>query len=413
MQGKFELTVYGATGFTGSVATRHLMQSPLLSGMRIAIAGRNQGKLEALQQSCDTKPDIVIADSHDPASVDAMVQNSNVVLNFAGPFARYAEPVISACAKYGTHYLDITGETTFIRDMIEKYQEQAQASGARLIPFCGFDSVPADLTTLLALETASANQLNLDELHLYYQIKGGYNGGSLETFFNMAETGSLPAKTGPDVLVPEASLPPALAASSAPRYEPDFSRWSASFFMAPINKAVVRRSTWLRSQLHEMPEPDFQYDERLLMPATYGCFRAYVTTIITAGFGFLSQTSFGRDLLRWCVPAPGEGPSETERLAGFFRVQLVGRRAGYTRIKIGMEREGDPGNEITAALAIECARLAMENRFATDLRGFLTPAVAFGNPLRSYLEAVGFRFKIEQMDAEPVSHMACSSSGSR
>jgi len=409
MPKNYDLIIYGATGFTGSVATQHLMKSSHFGGMRIAISGRNIDKLKALQQSCEKMPDMVIADSSDPASVDAMVRSTNVLLNFAGPFAWYAEPVISACAEHGTHYLDITGETAFIRDMMDKYQEQAKKSGARLIPFCGFDSVPADLTTFLALETARKNHLHLDELHLYYQIKGGFNGGSLATLFNMAETDSLPGKGGSNILIPDASWPKELATSSAPRYEANLSRWSAAFFMAPINKAVVRRSSWLRSQLKQS-DTDFQYDERLLMSQHYGCAQAYLATVISAGFGLLSRTSFGRKILRrWC-PQPGEGPSETERLKGFFRVQLVGSVAGQAKVKISMEREGDPGNEITAALAIECTRLAMANQFATKETGFLTPAIAFGMPLRDHLEEAGFRFKTELIDAELVEQAACSSS---
>src|SRR3990167_6170350 len=159
MQNRYDLVIYGATGFAGSVATKHLMESSNLNGMRVAIAGRNKQKLEDLQKLCKFKPDIIIADSNDPASVESMAQSTKVVLNFAGPFAKYAEPVIAACAKLGTHYLDITGETAFIRTMMDRYQEQAKASGARLIPFCGFDSIPADLTTFLALEAASANNV--------------------------------------------------------------------------------------------------------------------------------------------------------------------------------------------------------------------------------------------------------------
>lgn len=137
-----------------------------------------------------------------------MIQSTKAVLNFAGPFAHYAESVISACAKWGTHYLDITGETDFIRTMMDKYQKQAKESGARLIPFCGFDSVPADLTTFLALQAASENNIKLDELCLYYQTKGGpINGGSLATALNMAETNAWSDMSNSNILISDESWP--------------------------------------------------------------------------------------------------------------------------------------------------------------------------------------------------------------
>jgi short subunit dehydrogenase-like uncharacterized protein len=60
-----------------------------------------------------------------------------------------------------------------------------------------------------------------------------------------------------------------------------------------------------------------------------------------------------------------------------------------------MEREGDPGNEVTIALACETARLAAENAFASHVKGFTTPTVAFGDQLTKRLEQAGFRFRTE------------------
>lgn len=403
MQNRYDLVIYGATGFAGSVATKHLMESP--NEMRVAIAGRNRQKLEDLQQLCKIKPDIIIADSNDTASVESMVQSTKVVLNFAGPFAKYAEPVIAACAKSGTHYLDITGETAFTRTMIDRYQEQAQKSGARLVPFCGFDSVPADLTTYLALKTASEQKFMLDELRLCYQIKGGLNGGSLATALNMAENNTFMLPDS-NILIPDENWPKDPEASRYPQYESTFSRWSAFFHMGPTNNAVVRRSAWLRSRVHEAnsePEPVFHYEERLLMPQNYGFIHACLTTCFVKGFGSLSSTAIGRELIRSCYGLePGQGPSEEERLAGTFHVQLVGRSRGQDKLTISMERQGDPSNEITSALAIECARLMATNNFATEEKGFLTPSVAFGMSLFEHLKTAGFHFKTELFDQELV-----------
>lgn len=187
MQTKFDLIIYGATGFTGQLAAQYMMRRGIADHLRIAIAGRNLQKLEALQKSCEIKPAILIADSTQVTSIVQMVQQTKVILSLAGPFALYGEPVIAACAKFGVDYLDITGETPFIRSMIKRYQKQALETGARLIPFSGFDSIPADLSVYLGLAAARDRNIELDEMCFYYQIKGGFNGGTLASALNMAE----------------------------------------------------------------------------------------------------------------------------------------------------------------------------------------------------------------------------------
>lgn len=394
MQKQFDLIIYGATGFTGRLATQYMLSEGRSDNLRIAIAGRDLKKLEALQQSFVVKPTIIIADSSNLAAIEAMVQQTKVVLNFAGPFSLYGESVIAACAKWGVDYLDITGETPFIHAMIKRYQNQAIESGARLIPFSGFDSIPADLTLYLALNAANDRGIPLDDLCFYYQLKGGFNGGTLATAFHLAEFADKSLLQNANCLIPDLSCPKASRSSFAPHYETALSRWSAPFFMSAINKAVVRRSVWLRAQNGEEGQ-SFQYEERMLMSNRFGYLKACITTAFLAGFRLLSRYSLGRYFLKRFSPKPGEGPSATVRQQGFFRGQLVCRSQGICKLIVSMEREGDPGNEITVALACESARLAIDNAFITERKGFLTPTTAFGDQLTKRLEQAGFRFKMK------------------
>ncbi len=394
MQKQFDLIIYGATGFTGRLATQYMMNADRGKNLKIAIVGRDLKKLEALQQSCVIKPAIIIADSSHPESVEAVVQQTKVVLSFAGPFSLYGEPVIAACVKWGVDYLDITGETPFIHDMIKRYQHQAVESGARLIPFSGFDSVPADLTVYLALNAAQDRGLQLDDLRFYYQVKGGFNGGTLATAFHLAEFADKNVLQNANCLIPDLSWPKALPSSLSPHYEPALTRWSVPFFMNAINRAVVRRSAWLRAQQGEDSKP-VQYEERMLMPNRLGFLKACLTTAFLAGFRLLSRYSLGRYFLKYFLPKPGEGPSATVRQQGFFRSQLVCRSQSVCKLIVSMKRQGDPGNEITVALACESARLAIENAFVIERKGFLTPTIAFGDQLKKRLEQAGFCFKTE------------------
>jgi len=390
----FDLVIYGATGFTGRLATQYLMNSEKCNGLRIAIAGRDAKKLEALSQTCTNKPSILIADSSRPESIEAMVKQTKVVLNFAGPFSLYGEPVIAACAKWGVDYLDITGETPFINDMIRLYQDQAIASGARLIPFSGFDSIPADLTVYLALNAAHEHHLQLDELSLYYQIKGGLNGGTLASALHMAENSDKNRLQNASNLTPDWSWPHFSPPTYKPQYESLSSRWTVPFFMDAINKTVVRRSAWLRTQQNQ-DSKFFQYQERMVMSKRFGYWKAWLAIGFLAGFGFLSSNAVGRNLLKRLGPKPGEGPSIEERQQGFFRGRLVCCYQNVCKLIVSMERQGDPGNEITTVLACESALLAIENAFVTSLTGFLTPSIAFGDNLITRLEKNGFQFKIE------------------
>lgn len=397
MERKFDLVIYGATGFTGRLAVRYMMSTGRGDNLRVAIARRDSKKLALLQQDCEIKPEIIIADSSQPESIDEMVRQTKVVLSFAGPFSLYGEPIIAACAKWGVDYLDITGETPFIHDMIQRYQTQAVSSGARLIPFSGFDSVPADLMCFIAVNAARNQNVKLDHLTLYYQIRGGFNGGTLATALHMAEYADKRVMRNANCLIPDESFPSASPSRLKPYYESVLSRWTALFFMDPINKAVVRRSAWLREQ-NDGVEQAFQYEERMVMSKRLGYLYACLTTGILATFQLLSGNAIGRRLIKFIGPKPGEGPSTKEREHGFFRGRLLCYDHKVCKLVVSMERAGDPGNEITVALACESAMLAIENAFVTERKGFLTPSIAFGEALIQRLEKTSFRLKTEFRD---------------
>jgi len=70
-----------------------------------------------------------------------------VIINTAGPFDKFGSFIVGLCAANGTHYVDITGEAAWVRQMIEQYDELAVQSGSRIINCCGFDCIPWDLLT--------------------------------------------------------------------------------------------------------------------------------------------------------------------------------------------------------------------------------------------------------------------------
>ena len=145
---EFEVILWGATGFTGALVARHLVET-YGSDLRLALAGRNISKLEALRDQLD-RPDLPLikADSNDRSSLDSMVARTRVVCTTVGPYATYGNDLLAACAVAGVDYCDLTGEVQWMERTIDHYLEDARKSGARIVHTCGFDSIPTDLGTL-------------------------------------------------------------------------------------------------------------------------------------------------------------------------------------------------------------------------------------------------------------------------
>ena len=143
-QRQYEIVLYGASGFTGKLVADYLIaEHPQL---RWAIAGRNQQKLEQVRSELGA-PDlpIVIADSNDASQLSEMAKQTRTLISTVGPYAQYGTSVLEACAT-DTHYCDLTGEAQWMAQVYERINPIAQASGARLVHCCGFDSVPSDLS---------------------------------------------------------------------------------------------------------------------------------------------------------------------------------------------------------------------------------------------------------------------------
>ncbi|MGH9270522.1 MAG: saccharopine dehydrogenase NADP-binding domain-containing protein, partial [Ilumatobacteraceae bacterium] len=154
---RYDVVLFGPTGVTGREVARYLGARAPALGLTWAVAGRDQARIERTMDTVDATPDaLLIADTSDASSIEAMVGSASVVANLVGPYARYGEPVHRACARAGVHQLDLTGEIEWVRRMIDRYHAAAQDSGAAIVPSAGFESLPFDLAACLAAQTAYA-----------------------------------------------------------------------------------------------------------------------------------------------------------------------------------------------------------------------------------------------------------------
>jgi short subunit dehydrogenase-like uncharacterized protein len=136
-----DIVVYGATGFTGRLVAEYLAQRYRDDGnLRCALAGRNRDKLDGVRAliSAPAEMPLVIADSGDPASLRSMAKSTNIVITTVGPYQLYGSALVEACVSTGTGYVDLCGEPAWMREMIDRYEEQARAS--ELSPNVGLDT---------------------------------------------------------------------------------------------------------------------------------------------------------------------------------------------------------------------------------------------------------------------------------
>ncbi|RFU77340.1 saccharopine dehydrogenase [Trichoderma arundinaceum] len=125
-----EFMIYGATGYTGRLASEYSKSL----GMNFIVAGRNDGSVKQIASSLEVPYRVFNTD--DRQILDSSLRGIRVLLNCAGPFMRTAEPLIDACIRCGIHYLDISAELTSYR-LVEERDGKAKAANVMLLPGCG------------------------------------------------------------------------------------------------------------------------------------------------------------------------------------------------------------------------------------------------------------------------------------
>jgi short subunit dehydrogenase-like uncharacterized protein len=151
------IVVFGATGYTGELTARALVDR----GARPVVAGRDAARLERLAAQLgglETK----VADVAAPATLAGLVGRGDVLVSTVGPFARLGDPAVEAAIAAGAHYLDSTGEGPFIRAVFERHGPAAQAAGCGLLTAFGYDWVPGNLAGALALREAGDRATRVD-----------------------------------------------------------------------------------------------------------------------------------------------------------------------------------------------------------------------------------------------------------
>jgi short subunit dehydrogenase-like uncharacterized protein len=395
-----DIVVYGATGFVGILTAKYLAEEAP-SGVRIALGGRSQEKLEKTRAELGVDWPLVVADSRDRDAVAEMARSTKVVATTVGPYFKYGKPLVEACAAAGTHYADLTGEVLFMRWAIEAADEAAKASGARIVHTCGFDSIPSDIGTLLLHEAAQAGDHgDLGETALVVkQIRGGASGGTIDSLRTSVDTvkkdpPSRKILGDPYALSPDRASEPNLGSerdSLKPDHDDHLGGWLAPFVMGSVNSRVVRRSNALQDHAYGR---EFNYRELMLTGGgPLGLAKAAGIAGGIAGTFAGMATPGARQVLDRVLPDPGEGPSEEKRERGFFNIDIHTTTANGERLRCEIRAPGDPGYKATAVMLGESALcLALDD--LPEGGGVLTPATAMGRSLADRLIAAGHEYRV-------------------
>ena len=329
----YDLVIWGGSGFTGRLAAEYLARrytagspDPSASSsseppVRWAIGGRDRAKLEGIRDGIMRKyphvngVDILVGSTDDPASLEAVACQANTVLSFAGPFARFGMPLVDACVKCGTDYCDITGEPTFVREVIDKHDAAARKNGACVVNCVGYDSVPWDLG---AWAVATFLQGRGDECVRAVghagAARGGVSGGTIAsavglvsttpwaTLRKMASPLFLSSANGTNAPPPDAETAARWKTQSGFAYDADVKRWTMPSIMAGINTKVVGRSASIAPG--SPYGPSFAYDESDMCS---GAMAAAAGTAAIGVFGALLVFPPTRWLLtETLLPKPGQ-----------------------------------------------------------------------------------------------------------
>ncbi|KAH2133879.1 hypothetical protein KXW34_003349 [Aspergillus fumigatus] len=408
---EFDLVLVGPTGYTGRLCAEHIVKN-LPTNLKWALAGRSVQKIEVIAKELKTlNPDRaapeILAVQLNRQELEPLVQRTKVIINCVGPYHLYSTPVVEACANHGTHYVDATGETPWIREIIEKYHDVAKSNGAIIIPSVGVESAPADILAWSVVKRVRED-LSSDTKEVIGAIEemksSGPSGGTLITVLTIFDSLSFS-----DIL--KSTDPFALAASAPPKNVP-----SEPLVDKILGVRFVRDLGTLTTSPSAMADITIVHRSSTLMPEFYGplfYFRQFVK-VRNALVGIIFHYAFiiglclltlppVRALVRQFVYAAGQGPRKEDSVNDRVEYRAVAtadqKTAAPQRVFGKFKYEGSM-YALTGLLLAEAAMVILEEteRVKKVSRcGIVTPAT-LGQPFVDRLEKVGCHLETQVFD---------------
>ena len=408
-QRKFDIIVWGATGFTGKLVAEYLNENyGVNKELSWAIAGRSKEKCEKVKQELVAKNpaaselDIILADAFDAPSLHEMAKQTKVICTTVGPYSDFGLDLVNACVSEGTHYCDLTGESHFVRNMIDTHHAKAQEKQLKIVHAAGFDSIPSDLGVYFTQEKfkekygSYATQVKM----MTGKMRGKLSGGTFASMISLLNRAQKDKSLRRLLANPYALNPdPQYSGKDSNdqmnfRFDNELQKWTAPFVMAGVNTRVVRRTHALTGFPYGQ---DFQYSEVMGFPKGFGGF--WKSSSLTIGLGsfmaLISNSWMRNKIHKNFLPQPGEGPSREDQERGYFNIHFLamnGEQKLWTRVSDTI----DPGYACTAKMLGETAiSLAKDTETLPKQFGVLTPISALGPRLLERLVQADMKFTVD------------------
>lgn len=300
--------------------------------------------------------------------------------------------------------------------MISAYDALARRTGAIIIPECGVDSVPADLTSY-ALATHVRRTLHAPTAAVVlslYAFCTGYSGGTSSTFLELFD--HYPLKKMAKALHPFSLSPVKPTNPTKPPTAPLFYRLfgllnlpelggiQTAHIMAGVDQCIAHRSWGLYERLGDPAlsyGPRFRLNEYLRARSlAYGI----TLKIGIALFGLLLAFPPSRWIVsplirRFVIPKPGEGPSRESMKDDFLSYRAVAIADTERKEKVmGRLHTAHGGYAATAQTLSAAAAVILRGRLeetpaARMGGGILTPAT-LGDQFVDKLDEFGMKIQV-------------------
>mmetsp|Transcript_14653 Transcript_14653/g.43806 ORF Transcript_14653/g.43806 Transcript_14653/m.43806 type:complete len:390 (-) Transcript_14653:23-1192(-) len=386
---KYDVILFGATGFTGSLALEYLLAK---ESVNFAVCGRNKEKLEQQIAKAAKKPDVFVLDvlASSQSDIQEVVKQARCVCTTVGPFALYGEPLVQACAELGVDYVDTSGESTFFRSMIEKYDAAAKQSGARIVIHCGQDCIPWDLTVWKLWKLLGSE---LTGVKILSEMKISASGGTLTTALHNMQTKAPKSQLGFDPLYlvdgKKSECATQVQLPKGTQFYEEAGQKGGPWIMGPVMANAVRRSNAVLGMV-----PNLKYHEAVLASSDMGM-GAMATVAMGTCIYMPFMLGFWQGL--GVIPQAGTGPSQECMDQGFLTLTAYAETASKNpKCKAVMKFSTDPGYKDTARMAAEAALSLVDLPKAQKAGGVYSPAAACGEGLFERLLATGTTWEVTE-----------------
>ena len=336
-----DVLLFGATGYTGKLTAQALADE----GVDFAIAGRNRSKLEDLAARTGS-PEIHVVGAGDVEGLTDALSGARVLITCVGPFIELGETAAEAAVRAKVHYIDSTGESMFIRQLIESFDAPAREAGVAMAPALGFDEVVADVAAATA-----ANGMKDVDLTITYALPSSGSAGTLKSSLGIITWPARFLKDGVSY-----------------RVEPgELGRWSP--MPAPLGPRYA-----ISIALGETRLAPLHLDLKTF--GTYVTVARGLQTALRVATPLLRAVNGNerlKDGLRSLIEGRGEGPSDEARDRQRFTV-LAEARSGREWRNVSLQ--GADAYGLTAKTLVAGARRFLEADF--ELSGVVAPVQALG-----------------------------------